>query len=322
MKSEDFNSKFNRLSFFDTLIQNSIRTMKRGPESLYRLYEGYKKLIENQIRSTPENEEECRELLEILEKTYRMLSDPEVADIIIKNNVTHKQFISKYGEKILGDNKRKYDMSDRFNPSLIAYQDREIDARKVKYIPEEGIEHIYLDEEGKEVSIQEIGKLYFEEWNGVKSSVSKYRVIKQLAEGAHQTSEVFSNIKIIEMEDPEYREAVLGELLSKNNIELSKTGGYVGEITDVPTSERLKVGGEKIIAGDYFYRVNPQYMITYHSEEIAAAMLLEQAQNSKSKEKTKNERIIKMPIKGKIGQNVESHHDPDKSGRKLGGDPR
>ena len=39
--------------------------------------------------------------------------------------------------------------------------------------------HTYFDSEGKEIIIQEIGCLTFEEWNGVNSEIYKYRVQKQ-----------------------------------------------------------------------------------------------------------------------------------------------
>lgn len=269
--------RFNKMAFFKTLVEGSIRRIKKGGGDLENFYNGNEMLIRNQIKSTPEREEECQELLEILDRTHRMFADPEVVEIIIHNNVTEQQFIAKYGERLLGDNKRKYDMSDKFNPHLIDYQDARKQKRKTLYVPREGKEDIYLNSEGREISIQEIGKLYFEEWNGVKNNVSKYRVMKQIGKGTYQEVEVFSNIRRIMMENPEYREAVLGELLSKNNIELSKTGGYIGEIEEASKEDkRDRIGSEKVVAGDYYYKVSPNYMLTYHSAEMAAVMIKEE----------------------------------------------
>lgn len=289
MKSEEFHNEFNNISFLDTLIQGSIRTIKKGQNDLNKLYEGYKKLLENQIKSTPEKEEECKKLLEILEKTYKIFSDQEMTDIIIKNNITHKQFISKYGEKILGeellgDNNRKYDISDKFNPNLIAYEDKEKQTRKVEFVPRKGVEHVYIDNIGKQVSIQEIGKLYFKEWNGLNSDISKYRVMKQIEKNNYEIYEVFSNIKIIMMENPEYRAAVLDELLSKKNIQLSKAGGYVGEIVDaIKTNNDNKMNNGKSTKNDEYYLINSKYAIAYHLEEIAATMIYEMNQKNNNK---------------------------------------
>ena len=282
--------KFNKMNFFQTLIEESIKAIKRGTLDLERLYSGYERLILNQINISPETEAECNELIQILKRSYRMFKDPEVVDILIKNNITYKQFISKYGEKLLGDNKRKYDMSDRFEETLIGYQNKE---RKISYIQKEGMEHIYFDGNGKKVTIQEIGRLIFKEWNGLKSSLSEYKITRQLNGQTYQRDNVFSNIRIIMMDHPEYREAVLGELLSRNNIELSKAGGYVGQIEDVTIGDReFKEGSEITADNDYFYKVSPNYMLAYHSAELTAAMIMKNAR--KEKRKLESSDITKM----------------------------
>lgn len=313
------NRKFDKKSFFDTLVQGSIRAIKKEPIALDSLYNGYRTLVENQKIQTPEREQECNELLQILEKSYRMFSDSEVENIIISNNVSAKQFVSKYGERILG-NKRKYDMSDRFNPSLISYQDKSKQSKKIVYVEKEGIEHTYLDIEGKTVSIQEIGKIGFEEWNGVSYEIPKYRVTRQIGKDVYRTDEIFSNIRIIMMDNPEYREAVLEELLSEKNIELSNAGGYVGDIEEVTIKDTdFKKGSEKIVAGDYFYRVSPKYMLAYHSEKIAAAKILSAAQkNAESK------KIVQIMDNSKFmkRQNITKDNSKSTESKKIGGDSR
>ena len=103
------NHKLNRKTFFYRLVQASMKAIRRGPEAVERVYKWGKASIEKQIESMPESEQEYKERMQILEKAYVAFSDSEMADIIIKNNVTDKQFISRYGERILGDNKRKYE---------------------------------------------------------------------------------------------------------------------------------------------------------------------------------------------------------------------
>lgn len=310
------NDGFDRKSFWNTLVQTSMRAIRKGPEALENVYRGYKSLIENQIKSTPQKEHECKELMQILEKTYAAFSDSEMVDIILKNSVTPKQFIIRYGERILGDNKRKYDMSDRLNPSLIAYQDEELMTRKVKYVPRHGSEHCYLSPEGKKVGIQEIGSIIYEEWNGVTSGLSKYRVTREVGRDIYQTYDIFSNIRIIMMEQPEYREAVLEELLSQNNMQLSNVGGYVGDIEEVTVNEEgFKEGAETVIAGDYSYRVNQKYMLTYHAERIAATMIFQKGKQLKEKE---NEEFI--DTMSALSEKNESRWTGE--GRMVGGDVR
>lgn len=320
--------QFNKEDFLKRLIEGCIRTTKKSPEDFKKLYDGYKLLIENQIKKKPDTYQTMEQLQKMLEKAYIMFSNPEFVEIIKENNVTYRQFILQYGEMFLEDDKmkdnigdktnfslntyqegeeqsahkkteklplknhvRKYNMSDRFDASMIASQDRDCKRKKVKYVAKKGEEYVYTDLEGGKVSIQEIGRLYYEAWNGLKSAISKYRVIKQVSEGALQTDEIFSNIRIFEMQNPEYREAVLQELLSENNIKLSKTGGYVGEIVDTPTNDpSFKIGCEKTISTDYFYRVNQNYTLTYQSEEIAATMLQAEIEKQQEKQKEGQER--------------------------------
>ena len=119
------------------------------------------------------------------------------------------------------------------------------------------------------------------------------------------------------MENLEYREAVLGELLSKNNIELSNTGGYIGEIVGVSKStNEFKVGSEKTIASDYFYRVNSQYALTYRSEEIAAIMLQNISQKIDNDRNTG--KITKITDRKKLIPRDNSSNTPSIIGEKTG----
>ena len=258
---------FNRVEFFNRLVQGSIRTIPKGNDAMDKLYNGYRVLITNQKRSTPERAKECNDLLDMLERTYKMFTDEEVKKIIINNNVSFKQFINIYGEKLLGDNKRQYDMSDRFNEQL-----HETGRSLYTQSRGKGV-HTYFDSEGKEIIIQEIGCLTFEEWNGVNSEIYKYRVQKQSDVNTYKECEVFTNIKFILMENMEYRAAVLEELLSRNNIELSNVGGYIGEIEKAPIDEKeFGRGKEKVMAGNYCYRITPDYMLIYRSAELDAVV--------------------------------------------------
>lgn len=283
------NDSLNRVEFMNRIVKDFMRMITKGASNLESTYMGYKMLVENQIKKDPTRKDECEELLNILEKAYRTFSDAEMVDIILKNNVTDKQFILRYGEKILGDNKRKYDMSDKFNPSLISLQDKRGGKRQVGYQAKEGKEYTYLDAEGKKVSIQGIGRLVFRHWNGLGDELSKYKITRQLNGDIYQVNEVISNIIIAQMDNPKYREAVLEELLSRNNIQLSKAGGYIGEIENVTIKDKdFTEGSERTISGDDYYRINQDYMLAYHAEAVTAAMLQEAQNQTKRDARTTN----------------------------------
>lgn len=280
--------RLNKQDFLSMLVRSFIQASRKEQGDLEQIYNGYRKLIDNQIYKRPEQEQECKQLLTILEKVYTMFNDSKFRQIIIDNNITYQQFTMEYGETLIGDNKRKYNMSDKFEPSMIASEDKMRENKKVKYIAKEGLENRYVDLEGKEVIIQKIGTLYFECWNSVRSFIDKYKISRQVSSGLYQEDEVFSNIKIANMQNPQYREVVLGELLSENNINLSKVGGYIGEIAEISTSDsEFKVGTETTIGTDYFYRINPKYALTYKSEDLAAVMF--QKQTEKKQQSKENE---------------------------------
>lgn len=73
---------FNRVEFFNRLVQGSIRTIPKGNDAMDKLYNGYRVLITNQKRSTPERAKECNDLLDMLERTYKMFTDEEVKRLL------------------------------------------------------------------------------------------------------------------------------------------------------------------------------------------------------------------------------------------------
>ena len=93
------------------------------------------------------------------------------------------------------------------------------------------------------------------------------------------------------MDNPEYKYAVLSELLSYNNIELSNSEGYIGEIRNVPNdSEKFEVESERENSRNYEYRVNDKYMLVYDSTDLDAVMRyrsreMQQGRNSKDEQR-------------------------------------
>ena len=50
----------------------------------------------------------------IIDSFFEIVGQPEVNDAIRTRKLTKEEFIEKYQERILGDNKRKYSMSDLY----------------------------------------------------------------------------------------------------------------------------------------------------------------------------------------------------------------
>lgn len=277
METEEKNTvkpKINKVRFLNNSIKFFMIRIKKNKETLETSYKGFRKLMENQIRLEEGKEKEYGELLKIFDKVYELFSDEEIRGIITKNGITAEQFVSKFGERILGDNNRTYNMSELFNESLIAKRNDGTDSRNIKYMAKPGIERSFKNFEGKQVVIQEIGILYYEEWNKIRNRVSKYRVMTQISENDYRVDEIFSNINISRMEEPEYKEAVLEELLSSNNIQLSNGKGYVGEIEPVQCNvKKLEIGQEEKETGSYTYRINDKYSLTYNNDALTAVIL-------------------------------------------------
>lgn len=232
-----------------------------------KIYYGFETLINNQASKTPGKTDMCDEMHEILYKLRTIFDDSDIQKIILDNNITCKQFMSLYGEKIFGDNKRQYDMSDRYKKELnetVTSVYSELKNREL---------HTYVDQKNNEIDIQEVGRLTYKEWNGTIAQINKYRILLKISKDEKIERDVFTNINFFQMDDPEYRFAVLSELLSHNNIELSNAGGYIGEIRNVPdNSEKFEIESEREYSRNYEYRVNEKYMLVYDSAELDAVM--------------------------------------------------
>lgn len=299
---ENNHKVLDKKQFLENIIQNFFRKIQFGQPEIDTLYSGYIGLIENQIKKDKKISSKTKEMKEILDRVYRLFSDEEFRRIAIENQLNYKQIYSLYSENILGDNKRKYDMSDMYREDYIMKEEGGI-GKKLLLAPKEGQIYEYTDSQGHKVTIQEIGRLYMQRWNAVKSYITKYRIKREIEEGEYDENEIFSHISIFDMSDELYREAVLEELLNERNISLSNVGRYVGEITKAPIEmEEAKPGSEGMIASNYFYKINEQYALEYEPINISAAMLYEAYEKMQTKLQ-KSEKII--PITRKLKEKEE-----------------
>ena len=225
-------------------------------------------------------------MYEIADAFNKLATDPSVKDEMLRKRMQLPSFVSKYKETILGDKKRKYDMSDMFNCDFIMKVDKKNtgeSGRKLVYIEKVRTPHTYTNKHGQKIVIQEMGKLCMQEWNGVKGDISKYKIRKQIANDEYEDTEVYSNISIFDMQNEKYKDAVLNELLGNRNIMLSNANGYIGEITETPNNMRKCCLHESNIGGRYFYNMG-EFSLMYNPTDLSAVMLHEQhiKENQKS----------------------------------------
>lgn len=267
---------------------------KRGITGIDHFYDGYRRLLENQRRIKPEHEEEVKIKLEILERAYTLFCDEDAREILSKNGVTAEHIIEKYGERILGqysqnvnkqnsnnatileNSKRAYDMSGMFNQGLIQSISDTKGLGKlnnVMYLTKQETEHDVFDSRGMKITIQKVGTLHYKTTFGITKDISQYRITREI-NGKQYQVKVFTNIAIFKLDNEKYKAAVLNELLSEENIQLSNADGYIGTIEDSDIS--LEKGEEEKEMFRYAYKIDDTYSIVYDAEDLSAVGLYKQ----------------------------------------------
>lgn len=275
--------EFDREKFLFTVMN---QFMNKDSQGVRRSYDGFINLIkagqEKDLKNGAEhNYSADEEKRKILEMCLDMFRNSEIRDLITKGNLGVNQVFSMFKERILGDNKRQYDISSLYDESIIA--DRSDNEGKcVKFIKEDGIENSFTDLNKQTVRIKCIGRLQYKNQFGEESYVTKYKVTKPTKGNEAETFEVYSNIIIPEMTgNAEYKEVVLNELLSENNIKLSNASGYIGAIAE---DHSMNVGTEDKNRTRYKYKASPNYMLLCETDEASAVMEYEREEKTKSEQ--------------------------------------
>lgn len=235
------------------------------------------KLINLFKRNDIEDNKIFERLTEILENMYNLINDEIIIKDIKSGKLKKQDFFRLYSEKIFGDNKREYNMRDLYSNNFIAKDKFNNLKSKVvfKKIKNDLIcENEFKNSNGKSTRIFPLGDLIYEEFNGIVSNITKYRIQREINPGYFKEDIVYSSIIIPLMEiDEEYKKAVLEELLSENNIRLSNCNGYIGEIDKIPEKEQSNnVNGEKKTFNGYTYKVNAKYELFYDSAAVSAVV--------------------------------------------------
>lgn len=263
------NNKENLLDFILMQVfgrRNSIDG--RGIEQLC------KSLMEIEERKKPEdNREKHARIKEDIRDIRDFLRRPEILREI-KSGIPLGKFKQKYLEQFLGDNKRSYDMSGLYNEGIIQRTNEYPSRKKVKFVPlSNTMPRKFISSRNREVIITRMGELQYEEWNGVKSGLSAYKIQIEEDDGEFTEYEVFSRINILKMENMQYQDAVLDELLSVNNIRLSNCGNYIGEIIELnPSDENDLPFTERRDENQYSYRLEGGLVLFYDSADASASL--------------------------------------------------
>ena len=246
-------------------------------------------IINNERHSNPNRDEHYDNLVRIVLKFMEYLRNSTIAQDITEKELTKTDFLERVKTEALDIPKRQYDMSSMYNPDLLARESKDSEFRKVRiFLTNRGIYHDFYDEEGYPTRIIDLGQVGYKGWGGGSFYLSIYQIDKLRKSGEITSDIVCSSISIPEMSNPEYRKAVLEELLSDENIRSSNAGSYIGTIEKSKKSgDDDTIHTERQNSNGYTYRVSDNYVLAYDPAEATAVMqaIAQFSQKSKSSKK-------------------------------------
>lgn len=272
----------------------------------------FKQMLTNEKKSYPGQDEKYDKLIELVDNFFEYIHEPEIMDLIKNDKLTRDKLEELVLTNVAHLPKRKYDMRDLYRRDLIAVSSNNPNIRKSSVAKtDNGPTYEYTDSNNRKVLITDVGQIGYEEWSGIHARLSLYLIQKQQEDGHYSGNLVCSSIAISDMDKPEYREAVLGELLSDENIHNAKVGPYIGRITrehkqddkDLPHTERQDANG-------YTYRINSEYVLEYDATELSA--VVEAVRNSNNRRKNMPSDALDKKVdslEDKKGKNEHGEHD-------------
>ena len=263
------------------------RAKELKEDNLTGIYDGLKERITSMQKKYEEESKKAKiagyetankdyfytRLNNVLDNFMSLIQDKKVLEEIKKHKISEKDFIEKYKSILMKGEKRDYDMSKLFNPSLIADRSQFGTMKALSYRPIEKEQGAYFQQQdGTIVTIMYLGTLNYKTWNGENDSINKYKIQKSDKRGKIiLSSDVYSNVSIFNMADEQYKEAVLEELLSNDNILLSNCNGYIGEI-ELDPKEKEPEEQQLETSTRFKYRIDNKYAIAYNSTPLTAVI--------------------------------------------------
>lgn len=288
MENEKKNT-FDRKLFLQKVISEFMN--KNSYKSLKTAFEGYIKLLDRD--SSPANQKQNIEKKRILHNTFAMFNNPmikkQIEDVRAETKPQPQVFIRAISkaleERILGDVKRKYNMS-KLTSNFTGSAQKDISYKPITQEPRD-----FENSKGETISIQLLGRLeYLSAKIAAPDYVNKYRVSIPGFNEDMTTYDVFTVIDMNMATDPkhsDYTSAVVDTLLNRNNIELSNANGYIGEITP---GSYLDVNAEKFDLGFYTYQISEKQALVFEGEKIGAIKAFTQEHDKQNSTKKDTER--------------------------------
>lgn len=248
----------------------------------------------------------------LMRRFYTFVTNPDVERRIENGEVTEKylielfcktQEISREGQEATSVAQLDKGNKDSINVGLEALRNDDMilddsnGSKKIKYksIPN-AIENEYHDSKGNYILIQEIGRIIYSHSINFENDISKYKVTIRDIRGKLSVIEVYSNLRLADMSDEDYRRAILDKLFDEVNLKNFNYRGYIGEV-EKKTDDDDKANNQ-IINGGLIRIINANYVIKYKSEDLTAVGLFEELQQAKSANKSQNQ--VKIEADGNM----------------------
>ncbi len=259
-----------------------------GTPKIEGLKEDAKSMLKINSDKNPERKKEYSQLEELIEKFFEYITNPIIVKQVKNGEISRKDFEEMILSDILDIPKRKYDMRDLYDKSLIMdsivifEKDRESHSES-----RQGMQtREYFDKDGKMVSITKVGDIAYKEWGGIMASLPIFKVKRFKQNGDEEENLVCSRINFSQMHESKYRNAVINELLSEKNIHNSNVGSYVGQIVKREIKSESDEQHEEVQnTNEYSYRIDDEYVLVYDATELSA--VIEGIRNYKEKSKRK-----------------------------------
>ena len=241
--------------------------------------------------------EQLKEAERLMKKFYTYVTDPDVEKKIEAGEVTEKYLIGLFckvpeeQEKIEGNQLDKKNGIDEIlgvlrNDNMIS--EDETGKKKIRYVSvPNAIENEFHDSNGNYISIQQIGRIIYSHSNNVENDISKYKVTIRDIRGRLTAIEVYSNLRLANMSDENYRRALLDGLLNKANLEKFNYRGYIGEI-ERKTNYDDEVN-HKVVNGELTHVIDENYVLKYKASDLTAVALHGELKKEKSNNRGHNQ---------------------------------
>lgn len=76
--------------FLEHILRDFLHRSKKGEQAqdyIDKVYDGYKTLLENQSKVSMDRSEEIKDFYDILDRVYKMFSDPETRELIVNSGL-------------------------------------------------------------------------------------------------------------------------------------------------------------------------------------------------------------------------------------------